>query len=110
VEQVFGGTGCKAAGADHTPLHWRVCGECVVRTSAAHRDVDYVSAVPHHRIQELQALAGRGSELENKFKVHLQHVTVTTMPEDYEARLVEMFAGRFKNLRMFARSLRFGAL
>ena len=65
-------------------------------------DIDYVSAVPYHRIRELEALAGRGSELENKFKVHLQHVTVTTMPEDYEARLVEMFAGRFENLRMFA--------
>jgi hypothetical protein len=65
-------------------------------------DVDYVSAVPYHRIQDLQALAGRGSELENKFKVDLQHVTVATMPEDYEARLLEMFAGRFENLRMFA--------
>jgi hypothetical protein len=30
----------------------------------------------------LEALAGRGSELENKFRIHLQHVTVTTMPED----------------------------
>jgi Nucleotidyltransferase of unknown function (DUF6036) len=65
-------------------------------------DVDYVSAIPYHRIQELEVLAGRGSELEKKFKVHLQHVTVATMPEDYEARLVEMFAGRFENLRIFA--------
>jgi hypothetical protein len=65
-------------------------------------DVDYVAAIPRYRIEELERLAGRGSKLEAKFKVHLQHVTVVTMPEDYESRLKEMFPRRFKKLRLLA--------
>ena len=30
----------------------------------------------------MEQLAGRGSKLAVKYKVHLQHVTVATMPED----------------------------
>src|SRR6267142_2255572 len=65
-------------------------------------DVDYVAAIPRERIEELEKIAGRESKLEAKYKVHLQHVTVASMPEDYESRLKEMFPGRFKNLRLFA--------
>jgi hypothetical protein len=54
-------------------------------------DIDYIAAIPRHRLQQLEDLAGRGSKLEAKYKVHLQHVTVATMPEDYEARLREGF-------------------
>jgi hypothetical protein len=53
-------------------------------------------------VNDLQAIAGAGSALAKKHKVHLQHVTVNSLPEDYEARLVEMFPGRFKNLRLYA--------
>jgi hypothetical protein len=65
-------------------------------------DVDYIAAIPRYRIEELEKLAGRGSKLEAKYKVHLQHVTVATLPENYEDRLKEMFPGRFKKLRIFA--------
>jgi hypothetical protein len=65
-------------------------------------DLDYIAAIPHYRIQELEQLAERGSKLATKYKVHLQHVTVATMPEDYESRLKEMFPGRFKKLKIFA--------
>jgi Nucleotidyltransferase of unknown function (DUF6036) len=65
-------------------------------------DIDYISAIPRRRLQQLEDLGGRGSELEAKYKVHLQHVTVATMPEDYEARLREMFPLRFKKLRLLA--------
>jgi hypothetical protein len=50
----------------------------------------------------LEQLAGRGSKLAAKHKVHLRHVTVATMPEDYESRLIEMFPGRFKKLKLLA--------
>src|SRR6267154_5166364 len=65
-------------------------------------DVDYIAAIPRYRIEELEQLAGGGSKLAAKYKVHLQHVTVATMPEDYESRLKEMFPGRFKKLKILA--------
>lgn len=65
-------------------------------------DVDYISAVPRNRIEELEQLAGRESGLARKYKVYLQHVAIATMPEDYESRLTEMFPGRFKKLKIFA--------
>jgi len=65
-------------------------------------DVDYVAAIPRYCISELEQLAGRGSKLASKYKVHLQHVAVTTMPEDYESRLKEMFPGQFKKLKILA--------
>jgi len=65
-------------------------------------DVDYVAAIPRYRTEELEQLAARGSKLAAKYKVHLQHVTVATMPEDYESRLKEMFPGRLKKLKIFA--------
>ena len=57
-------------------------------------DVDYVAAIPRYRIEELERLAGRGSKLAAKYKVPLQHVTVATIPEDYESRLKGMFPGQ----------------
>ena len=65
-------------------------------------DVDYFSAVPAHRINDLQALAGRDSDLAKKHKLYLQYFSSHSMPEDFETRVVEMFPGRFKNLRLFA--------
>jgi hypothetical protein len=65
-------------------------------------DVDYISAIPRHRIEELERLAGRESKLARKYKVYLQRVAIATMPEDYESRLAEMFPGRFKKLKLFA--------
>jgi hypothetical protein len=53
-------------------------------------------------MEELEQLAGKGSKLAAKYKVHLQHVTMATMPEDYESRLKEMFPGRLKKLKIFA--------
>jgi hypothetical protein len=65
-------------------------------------DVDYIAAIPRYRVEELELLAGRGSKLAAKYEVHLQHVTVATVPEDYESRLKEMFPGRFKKLKILA--------
>ena len=65
-------------------------------------DVDYIAAVPHERVEELEQLAGRESKLAVKHKVYLQYVTVATMPEEYESRLKELFPGRFEKLKILA--------
>lgn len=64
-------------------------------------DLDYYSLVPRHLTEELQRIAGEGSGLARKYKVHVHHAAVASLPEDYEQRMAELFAGRFKNLRLF---------
>lgn len=65
-------------------------------------DIDYFSIMPMHCANALQALAGEGSALARKHKIRLHYVTVNTLPEDYAERLVEMFPGEFKKLRLYA--------
>jgi Nucleotidyltransferase of unknown function (DUF6036) len=62
-------------------------------------DLDCVAILPLH---DLEAIAGRDSDLAKKHKLYLQYVAVNTMPEDYQERLTELFPGRFKNLRIYA--------
>lgn len=62
-------------------------------------DIDYYKSIPATR--DLREIAGRDSQLAKKYKVYFQRVTVTNLPEDYDARLTEMFPGRFKNLRLY---------
>jgi hypothetical protein len=65
-------------------------------------DIDYYSLLPVHCETHLQAAAGEGSILHRKHKLYFQHVGVTSLPENYDARLEEMFPGRFKRLRLYA--------
>ena len=55
--------------------------------------VDYVTAIPRYRMEELEKLAGRESALASKHKVYLQHVAVAAIPENYESRLSEIVPG-----------------
>ena len=71
----------------------------VPRTTA---DVDYYSVEPAYCTKDIQSLAGQGSKLHKKHKIYFQPVGVTDLPEDYETRLVEMFANQFKKLRLYA--------
>lgn len=64
-------------------------------------DLAYRTLVPYNRINDLQQMAGPGSALARKHKVHTQHTGVESMPENYEARLTEPYAGHFKNIRLF---------
>jgi len=64
-------------------------------------DLAYRTLVPYNRLNDLQRLAGPGSALARKHKVHTQHTGVESMPENYEARLTELYAGRFKKIRLF---------
>jgi hypothetical protein len=63
-------------------------------------DIDYYLSVPS--AINLESLAGRGSTLAKRYKIYLQHVTVTNMPDDYESRLKQMFPRQFNKLHLFA--------
>ncbi len=65
-------------------------------------DVDFFSALPIECVNDLQTMAGAGSALARKYKVHVQYVTVNNLPENYKERLLEMFPGRFKKLQLYA--------
>jgi len=65
-------------------------------------DVDVLAAVPHTRLPELLAIAGKGSRLARTHRVYIELVTVATAPDGYERRLQTLFPGRFRNLRLSA--------
>jgi hypothetical protein len=59
-------------------------------------DLDYFTLVPRNRMPDLEHLAGEGSPLARKYKVHVHHAGVATVPEDYAERMKELFPGRFE--------------
>jgi hypothetical protein len=61
-------------------------------------DIDYYSSIPSD--VNLVELAGNGSALHKRHRVYLHKVTVTSLPEAYDTRLMEMSPGEFKNLRL----------
>jgi hypothetical protein len=63
-------------------------------------DLDYFTLTPHNRIEDVERLAGRGSRLARKHRVHVHRAAVASVPEDYEARLTELYPGRFANIRL----------
>jgi hypothetical protein len=64
-------------------------------------DIDYITIVPHNRLPDLEQLAGEGSSLARKYKVHVHHTGVATVPESYDERIQELFPGHFKKIRLF---------
>lgn len=64
-------------------------------------DLDYFSIVPCNRLPDLERIAGEGSALARKHKVHVHHAAVASIPESYDERMTELFPGRFKNIRLF---------
>jgi len=63
-------------------------------------DLDYVTLVPAYCGQDLEQLAGEGSALAHKYKVHVHRAAVASLPLNYEDRLTEIFAGQFRNIRL----------
>jgi hypothetical protein len=61
-------------------------------------DIDYYSSVPANL--NLDELAGQGSLLHKNYGVWLHRVAVANLPEEYQARLEEMFPGKFKYLKL----------
>lgn len=52
-----------------------------------------------------QRIGGKGSALAKKHRVYIDIVTVADVPERYEERLIDVYAGEFRNLnvRVFER-------
>lgn len=65
-------------------------------------DLDFISCVPKASDENLYELAGEGSKLHKKFGVYLDPVKIVTISDNYETRLIEMFPGEFKFLKLFA--------
>jgi hypothetical protein len=65
-------------------------------------DVDVLSVTPGDGLRKLLDLAGKGTDLARKYRLYIDHVTIATAPESYEARLRAVFADQFKKLRLFA--------
>jgi len=65
-------------------------------------DIDYYAVVPYRSIGDLQRWAGPDSALAQRYKVHLQHVPMISLPEDYADRLSEIYPGRYENLGLYA--------
>lgn len=63
-------------------------------------DLDYVTLISTCD-QDLEQLAGEGSDLADKYKVHVHRVTVASLPLNYDDRLSEIFASLFHNIRLF---------
>ncbi len=63
-------------------------------------DVDFLSLVPAGEIGRLDALAGRGSALDRKHGAHVQHVGIVTVPENYAERLIPIFPGAYRRVRL----------
>jgi hypothetical protein len=64
-------------------------------------DVDFLTVVLHTELGHLLELAGHGSALDKRFGLYLQHVGVASLPKAYEARLIPMFPGAYRNLRLW---------
>ena len=54
-------------------------------------DLDVLTVVPQNLAVRVAELAGRGSRLQKKHKVYIDHVAVTNHPTSYEDRLVRAF-------------------
>ena len=65
-------------------------------------DLDVLLIAPREQGRPLLELGAQGGNLHKKYKVYLDHVGVAKVPENYEERLTEMFAGEFKRLRICA--------
>ena len=65
-------------------------------------DVDVLPITSNAATEHLVHLAGQGSKLHRKHKIYLQVVGVVTVPDNYDARLTEIFAGSFTHLRLLA--------
>ena len=88
---------------DITALHC-IGGFAVVHAYGLERataDIDILSAVPRTSGIRLMELAGKESPLRRKHKIYLDVVTIATAPDGYASRLVPLYSGCWKRLRLF---------
>lgn len=77
-------------------MRWRIRGLLFLRL--AKNDGRFYTAVPSNL--NLHEIAGEGSTLAKKHKIHLHHAGVMSLPEDYTMRLTEITPGQFKYLKL----------
>jgi len=65
-------------------------------------DLDVLVIAPREQRDVLLEFGGQGGLLHKKYRVYLDYVGVAKLPEDYEERVVEMFPGVYKHLRLCA--------
>ena len=65
-------------------------------------DIDVIEAVGAATLKTLAEVAGKGSALEKTHHVYLDIVTVATVPDDYETRLIDVYENSFNKLRIRA--------
>jgi hypothetical protein len=66
-------------------------------------DIDFLTVIAQSPDDDVQALAGLGSELHRKYRLYVQHVAVATVPSGYADRLTRMFASApWRRLSLFA--------
>ena len=54
-------------------------------------DLDVLTVIPLQAAQRVTELAGKGSPLQRKHRVYIDHVAVSNYPDAYESRLVRAF-------------------
>lgn len=65
-------------------------------------DVDVIEIRPHTAREALLRIAGQGTALAGRHRLHVQRVTVAEYPEGYESRLIDMTPRGFLRLRLKA--------
>jgi hypothetical protein len=65
-------------------------------------DVDVIELAPKEAAETLMQIALQGSPLHRKHRIYLDRVAVAAVPENYEDRLIEMFPGAYRYLRLMA--------
>lgn len=66
-------------------------------------DIDVLAITPNLQLQDFLSKGAEGSDLHRKYRVYLDFVgVVEAYPENYEARLSEMYPGRLKQIRLLA--------
>ena len=63
-------------------------------------DIDIIQVRGASDVADVQRIGGKGSPLAKKHKVCIDIVTVADVPERYEERLIDVYAGEFRNLRI----------
>jgi hypothetical protein len=65
-------------------------------------DVDVIEIAPNGAAETVSAIGLREGPLSKKHRIYIDRVRIAMIPENYEDRLVEMFPGAYRHLRLMA--------
>jgi hypothetical protein len=65
-------------------------------------DVDFVAIIPSEAGEGLLRIAGKGSEIARRHRVHFHRVTIAEYPEAYASRLTDLTPRGFRRLQLLA--------